>query len=120
MSADEHYDEVHGILFHDAKATAIDFKANAIDWIIKCRIEGGGIPTFRTGFAHRPFQSDSKFFVMAVCWLGSDLVQSQWLVDVPNEDFRHMRENHDDYTYLLRKYAKKGTLEKAMQAPVVI
>lgn len=120
MPTDEHYDEVHGILFRDAKATAIDFQANVTDWIARCRVEGGGIPTFRTGFAKRPFKSDSEFFVMGVCWLGSDLVQSQWFRRVPDQDFRHMRENHDDYTFLLGRYGKRGELEKVVQAPVVV
>lgn len=120
MPTDQHYDEVHGILFRDAKATAMDFKGSVIDWITRCRVEGGGIPTFRTGFAQRPFKSDGEFFVMGVCWLGSDLVQSQWFNDVPDKDFKHMRENHDDYSYLLRRYSTQKNLERIVKAPVVV
>lgn len=121
MSSDsEHYSEVRGILFKDAEAVAIDFKKNVVDWIVKCRTEGSGIPTFRTGFAQRPFKKGETFFVMGVCWMGSDIVQSQWFTNVPKEDHQHMHENHDDYTYILKKYGGKSVLAKAIQAPVVV
>jgi len=74
--SDDHYGEVHGILFRPARATSIDFKGNVVNWITLCRMEGGGIPMFRTGFAKRPFKSDKTNYVLGVCWLGSDLVQS--------------------------------------------
>jgi hypothetical protein len=116
----DHYDEVHGILFRPAKATAIDFKGNVVNWITLCRMEGGGIPMFRTGFAKKPFKSDKTNYVLGVCWLGSDLVQSQWFSNVPEEDFRHMQENHDDYIYILKKYGKVKTIEEAIKAEVVV
>ncbi len=116
----EHYDEMKGILFRGAVATALDFKKRVADWIMLCRINDGGIPVFRTGFASRPFKSNSDRYVMGVCWLGSNLVKSQWFRNVPEEDWRYMRENTDDYIYLLKRYAPRGMLEKAVKAPVVI
>jgi hypothetical protein len=117
---EEHYEETKGILFKGAVGTAIDFKARAVDWVMLCRIQDGGIPVFKTGFAKRPFKSDKTFFVMGVCWLGSNLVRSQWFSDVPKEDWEYMRDNTDDYTYLLKKYGKPEQLRKAVKAPVVI
>lgn len=115
-----HYDDVHGILFRPARATAIDFKGNVVNWITLCRMEDGGIPMFRTGFAKKPFKSDKTNYVLGVCWLGSDLVQSQWFSNVPDDDFRHMQENYDDYVYILKKYSKKETVEEAIKAEVVV
>lgn len=120
MSEAEHYDEVQSILFRPARATAVDFKGNVVDWILRCRVEGGGIPMFRTGFASRPFRDNSTRYVLGVCWLGSDLVQSQWFKNVPHDDFRHMQENHDDYIYILKKYGNEKALEKAVKAEVLI
>lgn len=117
---EEHYNEVKGILFRGAVATALNFKEKVVDWVILCRVNDGGIPVFRTGFAKRPFKSNSDFFVMGVCWLGSNLVRSQWFRGVPKEDYEYMRDNTDDYLMLLRKYGQKWMLEKAVKAPVVI
>jgi len=118
--SEEHFEEAHGILFRGAVTTALDFKARVVDWIMLCRVEDGGIPAFRTGFAKRPFKSDETYYVMGVCWLGSNLVRSQWFSNVSKEDWQYMRDNTDDYIFLLKKYGRKGMLEKAVRAPVVV
>jgi hypothetical protein len=117
---DEHYEETRGILFRGAVGTALDFKTRAVDWIMACRIQDGGIPVFRTSFAKRPFKADSDYYVMGVCWLGSNLVRSQWFSGVPKEDWQYMHENSDDYVWLLKRYGSKEQLEKAVKAPVVV
>jgi len=120
MPEKKHYEEVKGILFRGAVATALPFEERVVDWIMLCRVEDGGIPVFRTGFATRPFKANAEYYVMGVCWLGANLVRSQWFRGVPREDWEYMRESSDDYIYLLRKYGKKGMLEKAVKAPVVV
>jgi len=120
MVNDRHYDKLHGILFRGALTTALDFKTRVADWIMLCRTKDGGIPIFRTGFAKRPFKSDDTYYVMGVCWLGSNLVRSQWFSNVPKEDIDYMQANTDDYQYLLKKYGAKGMLEKAVKAPIVV
>jgi len=115
-----HYNKTKGILFREAIATALDFKTHAVTWIMQCRIQDGGIPTFRTGYAKRPFKTDSEYYVMGVCWLGSNLVQSQWFSNVPEGDWQHLHENSDDYIYILEKYSSPEMLRKALKAPVVV
>jgi hypothetical protein len=118
--AEKHLEETKGILFRGAVGTAIDFQTRVVDWIMACRIEDGGIPAFRTSFAKRPFKSDKTYYVMGVCWLGSNLVRSQWFSNVPEEDWEYMHDNSDDYVYLLKKYGSAEQLNKALKAPVVV
>ena len=54
------------------------------------------------------------------CWLGSNLVRSQWFSNVPEEDWEYMHDNSDDYVYLLKKYGSAEQLNKALKAPVVV
>jgi len=118
--AEEHFEEAKGILFRGAVGTAIDFKTSVADWIMACRIQDGGLPSFRTGFAKRPFKADEDYHVLAVCWLGANLVRSQWFRGVPKEDWQYMRDNSDDYVYILRKYSTPEQLRRVVKAPVVI
>ncbi|MCS7124560.1 MAG: hypothetical protein NZ932_03995 [Candidatus Bathyarchaeota archaeon] len=117
---EQHFTYMHGVLFRPAKATAIDFKENIVDWILRCRVDDGGIPMFRTGFANRPFTEAGTNYVLGICWLGANLVNSQWFQNVPDKDFKHMREHHDDYIYLLRKYGGKQALEKALKSEITV
>jgi len=117
---DEHYNEIHGILFKPARTQSIDFVENVVDWILRCRKEEGGIPIFKTGFAKRPFKDDDTYYVLGICWLGTDIIQSQWFKNVPKSDFKHMRENHDDYIYILKKYGSPKDLTEAIKAEVVV
>lgn len=119
-SVEEHYSRVHSIMFRPARATAVDFKENVVDWIVRCRVEDEGIPMFRTGFAKRPFKDKTGYYVQGICWLGANLVNSQWFKNVPEEDFKHMQENHDDYVYILKKYGKGTALEEALKAEVTV
>jgi hypothetical protein len=88
--------------------------------IIYVRRNGKPVWCGNTGFAKRPFKADSDYYVMGVCWLGSNLVGSQWFSGVPKEDWQYMHENSDDYVWLLKRYGSKEQVEKAVKAPVVV
>ena len=111
--------EVHGLLFGKMITEAVPF-SQVIKWIAQCRVEDGGIPSFRTGFAGKPFKQDSTFFVKGVCFLGSNLVESRDFKGVPQDDFNHLQTHSDDWMYLMKKYAPENLQEAVEKAPVVV
>lgn len=115
-----HYQEVRGFLFRTARAEAVPFKKNIVNFIMECRISDGGVPYFRTGFAKRPFSADAERFVQGICYLGRDMITSRWFSEVPAEDFEYMELHNDDYLYVLRKYSSPQDVERAQKAPVVV
>lgn len=114
-----HYAVLKDFLFRPARVEAVDFKENVIEWIMLCRVDDGGIPMFRTHFAKAPFREDETLYAMGVCYMGKNMVSSQWFRDVPRKDFMHLERSSDDYLYLLRSYSP-DKLEEAVKAPVVV
>ena len=120
MSEADHYAELQGFMFRRGERLAVPFKENVVDWIMACRLDDGGIPYFRTGFAKRPFKANSTFFAQGICYLGANMIDSRFFRDVPPEDFKHMAERHDDYLYILEKYGSKKLVNRAIRASVVV
>jgi len=115
---EDHYKTIHGLLFKSMRQKALPFQPHVINWIMACRTLDNGLPSFRTKYAKTPFKTDNRLYVKAVCYLGKNIIKSADFKDVPPEDFKHLEENHDDYIYLLRKYAPE-LIEKAVKAPIV-
>lgn len=85
---------------------------------IKRCLDAGGVPTFRTKFAGRPFEVEGKKAVVVMCWGGEANKEpfSRVFYDVPEEDYQIMEKLSGEWKYLLEKYkdidVKK--LEKAL------
>jgi len=120
IAARVHYERLREFMFKPARTQSIPYLENVVDWIIRCRVTDGGIPYFRTGFAKKDFRENQTLYVQGICYLGRDLVNSQWFKDVPGDDFEHMKHYHDDYLYILSRHASEAQVHRAKEAPVVV
>jgi len=117
---DRHYAEIHGVLFEPALREAVDFKRNVASWIADCRLRDAGVPMFRTRYADTPFKAGEVNYMLGVCFLGRNLITSQWFRNVPLEDFDYATLRRDDYKYFIRKYGSPELAEAVRKAPVVV
>lgn len=96
-------------------------RENVCNFIYNCRVLDNGIPVFKTHYGGSPFIIDSKYYVLAVCWLGKNTPYgcSKWFIDVPEDVFNRLRVIKGDWKWLTEKYCSEEVKEKIFTAPVV-
>lgn len=94
-------------------------KENLEKAIEGCRADGG-IPMFLTGYAGEDLKIGNKKASLMKCWGGRNGFKSVLFYDVPEEDFKTMKERSGDWHFLAIKYFPEKYKDLVEKYPVIL
>jgi len=93
-------------------------KENLEKAIEGCRADGG-IPMFVTGYAGEDLKIGGKPAALMKCWGGRDGFKSVLFKEVPEEEFKQLKERSGDWHFISVKYFPEK-YEQLVKLPVIL